>query len=453
MGGQRSELFRYSGMSAPDITSGARMFVSGLEMPEKIADDFRLKERQDAQELRLVNQDARQAKLDELNTPGSVAWLEAEKAKQEMKLGGMSKEQAWKSANDPVYQNALVVMKRETPGSPEWNDAQKIIQNMNISNKREEYKLKGQYDPSVIAQFQALEIAKKDRAGQDFIGKQFFAIPKEIVTSTTTTAEDVQKIKEQAEMNATVNAGKVFNDEYARLTTPVKKPIGESIKIEGDIVTGFKATPTAQTQISEEEAYLAALKKSGLDKLQNGESIQLDPSIVIPKAGVTSKKVKYTPEEITQLKLDALKTGVEQGKVPAGLAMEVATKLQPVKSAKDIREDTKVAIDMAEFEAKKKADYWSHQKGPDNGSGKAIRTALDDMFKTYGNPDIIGTGDRANMEEKLAKLQTDKGYTDAQMTSVIEKSRGIYGSSLFGVDENGFLRAVEEGLGKLPIKK
>lgn len=451
MGGQRSELFRYSGMSAPDITSGARMFVSGLEMPEKIADDFRLKERQDAQELRLVNQDARQAKLDELNTPGSAAWVEAEKAKQEMKLGGMSKEQAWKSANDPVYQNALVVMKRETPGSPEWNDAQKIIQNMNISNKREEYKLKGQYDPSVIAQFQALEIAKKDRAGQDFIGNEFFKIPREKVIIYT--PEDVQKVKEQAESAATTNAGKVFNDEYARLTTPVKKPISESIKIEGNIITGFKATPTEQTQISEEEAYLAALKKSGLDKLQNGESIQIDPSIVLPKAGTTSKKEKYTPEEIIQLKLDALKTGVEQGKVPAGLAMEVATKLQPVKSAKDIREDTKVAIDMAEFEAKKKADYWSHQKGPDNGSGKAIRTALDDMFKTYGGPDIIGTGDRADMEEKLAKLQTNKGYTDAQMTSVIEKSRGIYGNSLFGVDENGFLRAVEEGLGKLPIKK
>lgn len=389
---------------------------------------------------------AREARQEALNTPGTPEWKAAQQAQQEMKISALGAEQAWRADNDPVYQNALVAMKRETPGSPEWNEAQKIIQDRNMSNKLEEYKLRRQYDPSVIAQFQALDIAKKDRDGQEYIGKQFFALPTEKVTTTTVTPEDLQKAKEQAEMAATINAGKVFNTEYERLTKPATVL---DIDGNGEVVM-TKTNPV----ISEEEAYLAALKKSGLDKLQKGEGIAIDPSIILPKVGTTSKEEKYTADELTQAKLDSLKKGVESGKISAGLAMEVANKLQPVKSAKDIREDAKVALDYAEFKAKEKADYWSHQKGPDGGSGKAIRTALDDMFKYYGKPDVIGTGDRADMEEKLAKLQVDKNYTDAQMTSAIEKARGIYGSSWVGVNEDGFIEAVKEGLGKLqPPKK
>ena len=389
---------------------------------------------------------AREARQEALNTPGTPEWKAAQQAQQEMKISALGAEQAWRADNDPVYQNALVAMKRETPGSPEWNEAQKIIQDRNMSNKLEEYKLRRQYDPSVIAQFQALDIAKKDRDDQEYIGKQFFALPTEKVTTTTVTPEDLQKAKEQAEMAATINAGKVFNTEYERLTKPATVL---DIDGNGEVVM-TKTNPV----ISEEEAYLAALKKSGLDKLQKGEGIAIDPSIILPKVGTTSKEEKYTADELTQAKLDSLKKGVESGKISAGLAMEVANKLQPVKSAKDIREDAKVALDYAEFKAKEKADYWSHQKGPDGGSGKAIRTALDDMFKTHGKPDVIGTGDRADMEEKLAKLQVDKNYTDAQMTSAIEKARGIYGSSWVGVNEDGFIEAVKEGLGKLqPPKK
>lgn len=444
MAGRQSELFRYSGMTNPDITTGAKMFVSGLEMPEKIADDLRLKERQEAQDLRLVNQDIRQAKLYELNTPGSVAWLEAEKAKQGLKLDGMSKEQEWKMLNDPVYKNALDTAKRETPGSAEWYAAQKLIQGIKQDNMREEWKLKGQYDPATIAQMQALQIAKEDRAGQKAIAKDFFAIPQEKVTTTTVTPEDVAAVKNQLEGNATTRAGAKYNAIYENLVKPKTEL---DIDANGEVIT-YKANPTS----TPEEAHAKALKESGLQDLLDTGTIKID-NTQLPKAGSTSKKVKYTPEEITQLKLDALKTGVETNKIPAALSLQVATALTPVKSAKDIREDTKVAIDMAEFTEKKNSDYWKHNaKGPDNGSGKAIRSALDDMFKTYGSPDLVGTGDRADMEEKLAKLQ-DKGYTDAQMTSVIEKSRGIYGDSMFGVNENGFLRAVEEGLGKLPIKK
>lgn len=391
---------------------------------------------------------AREARQEALNTPGTPEWKAAQQAQQEMKISALGAEQAWRANNDPVYQNALVAMKRETPGSPEWNEAQKIIQDRNMSNKLEEYKLRRQYDPSVIAQFQALDIAKKDRDGQDFIGKQFFGIPKETVTSTTTTAEDVQKIKEQVEMNAVVNAGKVFNDEYARLTTPVKKPIGESIKIEGDIVTGFKSTPTAQTQISEEEAYLAALKKSGLDKLLNGESIQLDPSIVLPKAGTTKTSKKLTPEEITQLKLDVLKTGVEQGKVPAVLAMEVANKLTPTKTQKEKLEEAKFALDLEEFKEKKVKNYYG-KSGRDSGKGDWLKT-LEETYKTYGTPDIIGEGQRADIELTLSKLQSRENASDADMANAIESARGVYAyPGGLGVDEDKFKEAVELNLLKI----
>ena len=390
---------------------------------------------------------AREARQEALNTPGTPEWKAAQQAQQEMKISALGAEQAWRANNDPVYQNALVAMKRETPGSPEWNEAQKIIQNRNMSNKLEEYNLRRQYDPSVIAQFQALDIAKKDRDSQEYIGKQFFALPTEKVTTTTVTPEDLQKAKEQAEMAATINAGKVFNTEYERLTKPATVL---DIDGNGEVVM-TKTNPI----MSEEEAYLASLKKSGLDKLQKGEGIAIDPSIILPKVGTTSKKEKYTADELTQAKLDSLKKGVESGKISAGLAMEVANKLTPTKTQKERLEEAKLALDVEEFKAKKEADYWSsHKNVPDGGSGKEIRTALEDMFKTYGEPDIVGTGDRADMEEKLAKLQTEKGYSDAQMTSAIEKARGIYGSSWIGVNQDGFIEAVKEGLGKLqPPKK
>lgn len=437
MSGQRTDLFRYSGMANPDITSGAKMIFDGLETPQKMSDDMRLKERQ--------------ARMDEINTPGTAAWLTAKNAEQDMKIGGMSKEQEWKLANDPVYQNSLEVMKRETPGSPEWLKAQGAIQAMNLSTKREEWKMKNQYDPSVQLQFEALAEAKKNRIGQENTAKLLFNLPTENVTTTTVTPEEVAAIKAKAESDETVKAGQVFNDEYTRLKNPPKKPLNETMKIVGDVINGFKATPIEQAPISDEEAYLAALKKSGLDRVNNGES--LVPDSALPKAGSKTTKIKYTPEEMTQLKLDALKLGVQNGTLPPTLALEVATKLTPVESAKDIREDTKVAIDVAEFDEKKKANYWnSHQKSPDAGSGKAIRSALEDMFKTYGSPDVIGTGDRANMEEKLSKIQLDGKYTDAQMTNMIEKNRSIYGDTWFGVNDSKFLRAVEDGLGKLPKK-
>ena len=428
-----SDLFRYSGMANPDITSGARLLLEGLGTPSDLVDKATAKQR-------LELQDLRQAKQDALATPGTPEWLAAQQAQQDMRISALGAEQTWKMENDPVYQNSLLVMKRETPGSPEWKEAQNIIQEMNISNKREEYKLKGQYDPSVIAQLQALEIAKKDRAGQDFIGNEFFKISPNKVTTTTVTSEDVQKVKEQAESAATVNAGKIFNDEYARLTKPASV-----LDVDGNgEVTVTKTNPI----LSEEEAYFAALKKSGLDKLQNGESIQIDPSIVLPKAGTTSKEEKRTAEEIIQLKLDALKTGVEQGKVPAGLAMKVATELQPIKSAKDIREDAKVALELAEFKEKQAKNYYGKSGGSGSGKGDWIKT-YDAMIKTYGDP---GKYDRPDIEKALSDLQGTK-YSDSEMSDAIDSARGVYGGSLIGVDEDGFKKAVKTYLEKLPPKE
>lgn len=439
--GRGSDLFRYSGMANPDITSGARLLLEGLGTPSDLVDKANVRERVELQ-------DARQARLDALNTPGSAEWIAAKEAEQQLKLGAMSAEQAWKSANDPVYQNALVVMKRETPGSPEWKEAQEIIQNMNMSNKREEYKLKGQYDPSVIAQFQALDIAKKDRAGQEYIGKQFFALPTEKVTTTTVTPEDVQKVKEQAESAATTNAGAKYNLIYDSLVNPENTPINKSIKIEGDIINGFKATPTTQLKMTPEEAHVEALKKSGLQDLLDNGTINIDPSIILPKVGTTSKKEKYTADEITQARLDLLKKGVESGQIPAGLAMEVATKLQPVKSAKEKLEEAKFGLDVLEFKEKQDKNYYGKSGIGGSGKGDWIKT-YDAMIKTYGDP---GKYDRPNIEKTLSELQGTK-YSDSEMSDAINAARGVYGGTLFGVDESGFTDAVKTYLEKLSPKE
>lgn len=391
---------------------------------------------------------AREARQDALNTPGTPEWVAAQQAQQEMKISGMDAEQKWKAENDLVYQNALLVMKRETPGSPEWNDAQKIIQNMNMSNKLEEYKLKRLYDPSVIAQFQALDIAKKDIADQEHIGKQFFALPTEKVTTTTVTPEDLQKVKEQAESATTTNAGAKYNLIYDSLVNPKKTPINKSIKIEGDIINGFKATPTTQLKMTPEKAHVKALKESGLQDLLDNGTISIDPSIILPKVGTTSKEEKYTDDERTQLKLDLLKKGVDSGKISARLAMEVATKLQPVKSAKEKLEEKKFGLDVLEFNEKQRQNYYGKNGLGGSGKGNWIKT-YDAMITTYGDP---GKYDRPSIEKTLSDLQGTK-YSDSEMSDAIEAARGTYGGSFVGVDEIGFTDAVKTYLEKLPPKE
>ena len=402
---------------------------------------------QDETRVRQARQDARQDKQDLLATPGTPEWLAAQKAQQEMKIGGLSAEQQWKMQNDPVYQNALAAVKRETPGTPEWTEAQKALQNMKLQGLSAELELKKKIDPVYQAQINALSVAENDRKGRELLAKEIMGLPTETVTKTEITPAQREAAKIGLESAAVVNAGDVYNKEFAKLRTPVT--VAEPVLVEG-----YEVTPGKTAVMSEEEAHQEALKRAGLLDVVAGKAPVINEGL-LPKVGVTESKKTLTAEELTQAKLNATIKAAQEGKVPAALALEVATKLTPVKTSKEKIDEAKFGLDVDEFKAKKEAGYWdSHKKGPDDGSGKAIRTALNDMFETHGKPDLVGTGDRADMEEKLAKLQTEKGYSDAQMASAIEKARGIYGKAWFGVNEDGFIEAVKEGLGKLqPPKK
>lgn len=428
--GRGSDLFRYSGMANPDITSGARLLLEGLGTPSDLVDKANVRERVELQ-------DARQARLDALNTPGSPEWIAAKEAEQQLKLGAMSAEQEWKAANDPVYQNALAAAKRETPGTPEWTAAQNALRTMKLEGMTEEQKWKMKNDPAYQAQINALNIAEKERKGRELLANAIIGLPTETVTKTTITPEQVDKARTGLESAAVVNAGDVYTKEFAKLRTPVTT--------DAEFADGYEIKPKSSTVMSEEEAHQEALKRVGLLNVIAGNAPIIDES-KLPKVGTTETKKKLTAEELNQAKLDATVKAAQEGKVPAVVALEVASKLTPVKTQKEKLEEAKYALDVAEFNAKKEGGMFKKSAG-DNSKGDWIKS-YDAMIKTYGSPDLMGKGDQADLEAQLANIQS-KGYTDKEMTAAIDAARGVYGGATFGVDEDGFIEAVKKNLLKL----
>lgn len=383
---------------------------------------------------------AREARQDALNTPGTPEWIAAQKAQQEMKVSGLSAEQAWKAANDPVYQNALAAAKRETPGTPEWTAAQNALRTMKLESMTEEQKWKMKNDPAYQAQINALNLAENERKGKEYLAKEIMGLPTETVTKTEVTPAQREAAKLGLESAAVVNAGDVYNREFAKLRTPVT--ISEPVLVEGyEVTTGKTAV------MSEEEAHQEALKRAGLLDVVAGKSPIINESL-LPKVGVTESKKKLTAEELTQAKLNATIKAAQEGKVPAALALEVATKLTPVKTAKEKLEESKLALQEAEFEEKKAKNYYG-KSGGGSGKGDWLKT-LEDTYKTYGTPDIIGEGQRAGIELKLSQLQSRENASDADMANAIESSRGVYAyPGGLGVAEDEFKEAVELNLLKI----
>lgn len=379
---------------------------------------------------------AREARQDALATPGSKEWLAAKEAEKTLRLDMMGAEHDWNMKNNPTYRATI-------PGTEEYETLRKnkTADQISIIDAQSAARLREQIaDPATKILMSKYAQEQKLQAGQEALAKEIMGLPTEKVTTTTVTPEEVQKVKEQAEMNATVNAGKIFNAEYDRLTKPASV-----LDIDGNgEVTVTKTNPI----LSEEEAYLAALKKSGLDKLQNGENIQIDPSIVLPKAGTTKTSKPLTAEELNQAKLDATIKAAQEGKVPAALALEVANKLTPTKTQKEKLEEAKFALDVEEFKEKKAKNYYG-KSGGGSGKGDWLKT-LEETYKTYGTPDIIGEGQRAGIELKLSQLQSRENASDADMANAIESSRGVYAyPGGLGVDEDKFKEAVELNLLKI----
>ena len=329
--GRGSDLFRYSGMANPDITSGARLLLEGLGTPSDLVDKANVRERVELQ-------DARQARLDALNTPGSAEWLAAQKA-----------QQAWRADNDPVYQNALAAAKRETPGTPEWAAAQKLLQELKISGMTAEMNFRKKYDPVYQAQVNALGIAENERKGREALAGAIMGLPTDKITKTTITPEQASAVRTWLESEAVVNAGNVYNREYAKLTKP-------DTTLDVDATGEVRMIPTTPA-MSSEEAHQEALKRAGLLGVVAGQSPNIDES-KLPKVGTTEAKTKLTADELTQAKIDATRNLVKEGKVPASVALEVATKLTPVKTQKEKLEEAKLALDIEEFKAKEKGGMY-----------------------------------------------------------------------------------------------
>lgn len=433
--GRGSDLFRYSGMANPDITSGARLLLEGLGTPSDLVDKANVRERVELQ-------DARQARLDALNTPGSPEWIAAQKAQQDMKISSLAAEQAWKAANDPVYQDALAAAKRETPGTPEWTAAQNALREMKLKSMTEEQKWKMENDRVYKEQINALNLAENERKGREVLAGAIMGLPTDKITKTTITPEQASAVRTGLESEAVVNAGNVYNRVYAKLTKP-------DTTLDVDATGEVRIIPTTPS-MSSEEAHQEALKRAGLLGVVAGQSPNIDES-KLPKVGTTETKTKLTADELTQAKIDATMNLVKEGKVPALVALEVATKLTPTKTQKEKLEEAKFALDIEEFKEKQAKGYYG--KGGGSGSGDWLK-ALNETYKTYGDPDVIGTGDKARIQNDLAKLQIDGKYSDADMKDAIEASMGVYANpGGLGVDNLGFIRAVGDNLLKMKSKE
>ena len=106
---------------------------------------------------------------------------------------------------------------------------------------------------------------------------------------------------------------------------------------------------------------------------------------------------------------------------------------------------------VAEFNAKLAADIKKEQikagaKKVDTGDAGSINKtykALDNLFESYGSPDVIGMGQEDNIKLQMAAIQSKYGATDTQLADIIPKLGPIYNSAGVGVDHNKLERNTE----------
>ena len=98
--------------------------------------------------------------------------------------------------------------------------------------------------------------------------------------------------------------------------------------------------------------------------------------------------------------------------------------------------NAKAAIDLKKALAKKKASEF--------GSVDKTTKTLEEIFDKYGSPDVIGSGDEVDITNKIYGIKAKYGLKDDQMEDVLLQSTPSYRDELFGVDEDLYLRAIEE---------
>ena len=313
---------------------------------------------------------------------------------------------------------------------------------MKLQGLSAELELKKKIDPVYQAQLDALRIAENDRKGKELLAKEIMGLPTETVTKTEITPAQREAAKIGLESSAVTNAGDVYNREFAKLRAPVT--VSEPVLVEG-----YEVTPGKTAVMSEEEAHQEALKRAGLLDVVAGKAPVIDESR-LPKVGVTESKKTLTAEELTQAKLNATIKAAQEGKVPAALALEVATKLTPVKTSKEKIDEAELVLKQQEFLEKQSKNYY----GKSGGSGKGDwSSTLKEMFTEHGKPDYFswfGSGQQAEIENKLIDLQLKENASDVDMANAIRASQLVYANvGSLGVDEDGFKDAVETNLLKI----
>lgn len=429
--GRGSDLFRYSGMANPDITSGANMILSGLGTPGELADKATAKQRVEMQDLR-------QAKADAMATPGTPEWLAAKEAEKELKMGLVAAEHNWKMENDKGYRATIV-------GTEEYELARKnkLSDETALLNAQSAARIaEKKADPTTGILLSKYAQELKDKKFQEVLAGEVVNIPTEKTVTATTTQEQQDKARTGLESAAVVNAGKVYNDEYTKLITPTSS--GATYTLPGGEVIELQKPGTAMTP---EEAHQKAMEKAKLLDVVAGNAPVIDEKS-LPKIGTTETKVKYTPAEINQLKLDKAKELYTKGQIPASMVVELGKAITPVKTQKEKIDEAEYLLKEKEFQEKKASGYWKHSTGKGGGNGDGVRKELDELYKTYGKPDLIGTGDQARIAMKLAETQSaGSGYSDDEMKKAINRAAGVYGNpGNPGVDEDGFVEAVQRNL-------
>lgn len=363
---------------------------------------------QDETRVRQARQDARQDKQDLLATPGTPEWIAAQKAQQEMKIGGLSAEQQWKMENDPVYKNALAAAIRETPGTPEWTEAQKALQNMKLQGLSAELELKKKIDPVYQAQISALGVAESERKGKELLAKEIMGLPTEIVTKTEITPAQREAAKLGLESAAVTSAGDVYNKEFTRLTKP--ETILD-VDANGEVIL-VNTAPA----ISPEEAHQKAMEKAKLLDVVAGNAPVIDES-KLPKAGTTEATKKFTAEELTQAKLNATIKAAQEGKVPAALALEVANKLNAVKTPEQKLAESKLDLEIERFKEQKAKNYYGHSANENAFSvGEKLYAAAGNSG--YANDvEAVKKYLKANAAEINKKSTADKKALVAELTA------------------------------------
>jgi hypothetical protein len=246
-----------------------------------------------------------------------------------------------------------------------------------------------------------------------------------------------------------------------------KRLLGDYETLPEDVILPERSKyyePASTKIVGRDEALKASQKVAELENAQKIlERTSLGP---VPKIPAPVKKTIASTENISRSEYmgKLSKEILEAKKVSPKDRLELLSKVEDLTEAKygpALKQPTianilaaerlklaqdKAKLDSAKDIAKDKEKVAKNAKELSKAKMANTNTlkALDEMYSQYGDPDVVGSGDRSDIEQGIATIKGKYGLTDSQMESLINQSRGTYNSALIGVDEKGFLGKVEK---------